>query len=129
MPVFLVISSAFGRRRWMVEISADPPPDIGDPLWIVGYPSLGGTGSRVSIHCAHGVLSGFDQEESGLVFKTDAAVISGNSGGAALDDRGRLIGVPSANVSDGNSGIVGIVTPIAILPAEWKTLIASRSKH
>lgn len=112
-----------------VEISADPQLDIGDPLWIVGYPTLGGTGSRVSIHCAHGVLSGFDLEDAGIVFKTDAAVIPGNSGGAALDQHGRLIGVPSANVSDGSNGVVGIVTPITLLPEEWMSLIASRNKH
>ncbi len=110
-----------------VELGADTLLDIGDPLWIVGYPSLGGTGSRVSIHCAHGVLSGFDQEEAGVLFKTDAAVIPGNSGGAALDDRGRLVGVPSANLSDG-SGLVGLVVPVSMLPAEWTALIKSRQK-
>ncbi|MEO6708104.1 MAG: trypsin-like peptidase domain-containing protein [Planctomycetota bacterium] len=116
-----------GYRFPTVELAAGTALEIGDPLWIIGYPTLGGTGSRVSIHCAHGVLSGFDQEDAGLVFKTDAAVIPGNSGGAAVDEQGRLIGVPSANVSDG-SGLVGIVTPITLLPPEWMALIASRTR-
>lgn len=108
-----------------VEFAPQDELEVGDALWVVGYPLLGGTGSRVSIHAAHGVLSGFTQEQAGLLFKTDASVISGNSGGAALDARGRLVGIPSANVSDG-TGLVGLITPIAMVPAEWKSLIRSR---
>lgn len=79
----------------------------------------------MSIHCARGVLSGFDQEDFGLMFKTDAAVIPGNSGGAALDELGRLVGVPSSTLSD-ETGQVGLVRPLGLLPEEWSTLIRSR---
>lgn len=111
-----------------VELAREDQLDIGDPLWIVGYPSLGGTGSRVSIHCARGILSGFAREEEGVLLKTDAAVIPGNSGGAALDQQGRLVGVPSANVADEN-GSVGLITPLSLLPAEWRLEIDKRAKR
>lgn len=114
-----------GYRFPTVELGREEDLAIGDPLWIVGYPSLGGTGSRVSIHCARGVLSGFSLEESGLLVKTDASVIPGNSGGAALDERGRLIGVPSLNVYD-EFGSVGLIAPLSLLSADWRAEIDAR---
>jgi S1-C subfamily serine protease len=112
------------RFPW-VELGDDALAQIGDPMWIVGYPSLGGSGSRVSIHCARGVIAGFDRAGAGLSFKTDAVLLEGNSGGAALDERGRLIGVPSAVLSDEYASI-GLVTPLCALPEEWRALIAAR---
>lgn len=111
-----------------VELGRDDAVEIGDPLWVVGYPILGGSGSRVSIHCTRGVISGFDRGLTGQSFKTDAAMIPGNSGGAALDERGHLIGVPSATISDEN-GSIGLVTPISVLPAEWRALLDARLKR
>src|SRR6185436_17888125 len=72
-----------GYRFTTVELGSVPALQIGDPLWLVGYPSTGGMGSRVTIHCTHGVLSGFDRTDFGLLLKTDAEINSGNSGGAA----------------------------------------------
>jgi S1-C subfamily serine protease len=51
--------------------------------------------------------------------KTDAEITNGNSGGAALDERGRLVGVPSATVEN-RSGQIGYVQPLTALPAEWR---------
>lgn len=96
---------------------------IGDPLWLVGYPATGGTGSRVTISATRGIVAGFERADFGVLIKTDAEITSGNSGGAALDEHGTLIGVPSSTVENG-SGQIGYVHPIDALPQAWRALLA-----
>jgi S1-C subfamily serine protease len=95
---------------------------IGDPLWLVGYPTTGGIGSRVTESATRGILAGFERADFGVLLKTDAEITDGNSGGAALDEHGFLIGVPSATVENG-SGQIGYVNPISNLPEEWRALL------
>jgi len=97
---------------------------IGDPLWLVGYPSTGGEGSRVTITATRGVVAGFDTVAFGTVLKTDATITLGNSGGAALDARGRIVGVPTSTIEQG-SGHIGYVHPLSALPAEWRAILAA----
>jgi S1-C subfamily serine protease len=96
--------------------------DVGDPIWLVGYPSTGGQGSRVTITCTRGVVSGFEASDFGYVIKTDAEITSGNSGGAALDDEGRLVGVPTSLVELG-SGQLAFVHPLSAMPEEWLAIL------
>jgi S1-C subfamily serine protease len=91
---------------------------IGEPLWLVGYPATGGTGSRVTISATRGIVSGFENADFGRLVKTDAEITRGNSGGAAIDERGLLVGVPSSTVENG-SGQIGYVHPIDALPDAW----------
>ncbi|MBM3991968.1 MAG: trypsin-like peptidase domain-containing protein [Planctomycetes bacterium] len=91
---------------------------IGEPLWLLGYPATGGTGSRVTISATRGIVSGFETADFGRLVKTDAEITRGNSGGAAIDERGLLVGVPSATVENG-SGQIGYVHPIDALPKPW----------
>ena len=105
-----------------LEIGRAGELEIGDTLWVVGYPSTGGMGSRVSISATRGIVSGFEHADFGTLIKTDAEITSGNSGGAALDERGRLIGVPSSVVENG-SGQIGYVHPIESMPGEWRAMI------
>lgn len=97
--------------------------EIGDTLWLVGYPATGGTGSRVTVSATRGIVSGFERADFGLLLKTDAEITQGNSGGAALDERGLLVGVPTSTVENG-SGQIGYVHPIDALPAPWRALLA-----
>lgn len=91
---------------------------ITDPLWITGYPWTGGLGQRVSLSVTAGVLTGYDRIEAGPVIKCDAEIASGNSGGAAFDAQGRLVGVPTATIgSDGDK--IGYLHPVDLLPADW----------
>ncbi len=99
---------------------------IGDPIWLVGYPSTGGQGSRVSVTCTRGVVSGYETADFGPVIKTDAEITSGNSGGAALDEHGRLVGVPTSLVELG-SGQVAYVHPLDALPQEWRDFLVARA--
>ena len=98
---------------------------IGDPIWLVGYPSTGGQGSRVTITCTRGVVSGFEEGDLGPMMKTDAEITTGNSGGAALDEHGRLVGVPTSMVELG-SGQVAYVHPLDALPDEFRDLLRKR---
>ena len=102
-----------------VELGSPREVQLGDPLWIVGYPVLGSSYNRVGMNVSRGVLSGFEPIAGGLTFKTDGSIRSGNSGGAALDAKGRLIGVPTSAVSDGY-GVVGFVHPIDLIPLGWR---------
>lgn len=93
-------------------------PAIGANLRIAGYPLTGGQGTRVSISLTRGIVAGYDRAASGVLLKTDAEITNGNSGGAALDDAGQLVGVPSATVENG-SGQIGYVHPLELLPEDW----------
>lgn len=80
---------------------------IDDPLIIVGYPGLGGD----SITVTRGIVSGVDQERG--FWKTDSEVSPGNSGGAALNQAGELIGVPTAGIVSAETvSKISLVRPI-----------------
>ncbi|HEX9701158.1 MAG TPA: serine protease [Acidobacteriota bacterium] len=68
----------------------------GDPITIIGYPGISGR----TITFTAGLLSGWvgeDLEAGGKQWiKTDAKIAYGNSGGAAVNELGELIGVPTA---------------------------------
>jgi S1-C subfamily serine protease len=77
---------------------------LGDDLAVMGYPQVGGE----TITYTAGRVSGFVGENlrnAGRAFiKTDAKFSSGSSGGSALDEDGRLIGIPTAIAFDHAGG-------------------------
>lgn len=97
------------------ELAADDPAE-GDPVTIVGYP-LGG---QLTLTSGTVVGSTTDplNENLGDVLVTDAPVEPGNSGSAALDADGRVIGVVYAKSSDGFSYVVPVSTLRAMLGDE-----------
>jgi S1-C subfamily serine protease len=124
MALLKVTSGFYGQAlpQGMVfpslAIASGARPAIGDVLFLVGYPSTGGQGSRVTISATRGIVSGYDTAAFGSVLKTDAEITNGNSGGAALDAQGNLVGIPTSTVENG-SGQIGYVHPIGALPAAW----------
>ena len=95
-----------------------------DEIYTVGFPRAGG--STVTI--TRGLVSGKEELEDWI--KTDAQVTHGNSGGAAVDKAGRLVGVPTKvrpdiqpvdtdndGFPDGNVnfGSVGLVRPVELV--------------
>jgi S1-C subfamily serine protease len=104
-----------------VEISTVPVA-IADDLQFVGYPGIGGTGSRASVTYTRGVVSGFQQTSYGYDIKTDGEINSGSSGGAALDADFRLVGIPTSIVGEA-SGQIAYVVPVSALPADWMVYI------
>lgn len=65
-----------------------------DDLIIIGYPEKGGA----SVTLSTGVVEGRDVLSNWI--KTDARVIPGNSGGAAINSEGKLIGIPTKVEAD-----------------------------
>jgi S1-C subfamily serine protease len=65
-----------------------------DDLIIIGYP--GKAGSDVTVN--KGLVEGIDTVNEWI--KTDARLMRGNSGGAAVNREGRLIGIPSKVIVD-----------------------------
>jgi S1-C subfamily serine protease len=68
---------------------------MGQRVWVLGYPDVGGGGLTLSEGDAVG-WSGVDGAAGKDFLKTDAAIRHGNSGGPVVDDAGRLVGIASA---------------------------------
>ncbi len=91
---------------------------IGQPLSIIGYPEVGGTGSRTSITFTSGYVSGFEASAEFTLIKTDALISSGNSGGAVVDAYYELLGFPGY-IMDINNDKMGYIYPVSSLPFAW----------
>ncbi len=100
------------------SLGASADLKIGQPLSIVGYPGVGGTGSRASVSLTTGIVSGFDDTGSISFIKTDAEINSGNSGGAVIDVYYNLVGLPTVIIGE-DSGQIGYITPVSAIPPEW----------
>lgn len=75
-----------------------------DEIYVIGYPSFGGN----TLTLTKGVMSGRVGDD---FIKTSAKIDSGNSGGAALNEDGELIGMPTfiiGGTTEGLGYIVGI---------------------
>lgn len=95
---------------------------FGDELWFVGYPDVGGTGSRASITLTRGIVSGFEASAFGSIIKTDGEINEGNSGGAALNEAFELIGLPTRVVGH-DAGQIAYIHPISAVPDSWWSII------
>ena len=101
-------SSPPGNFKYF-EMKSSAEIELGESVEIWGYPSSRGDGESYSlnINLTKGTVSGFEQDSSykrGWIV-TDADISYGNSGGAALDSLGRLIGMPTFGVTEGASWI------------------------
>jgi len=77
-----------------VEIGDSKSIQLLEDLFIIGFPEQGG--STVTVN--RGVVEGKDELQKWI--KTDARLIHGNSGGAAVNSQGKLIGIPTKVVAD-----------------------------
>ena len=87
-------------------------PSIGDSLVLGGFPGVGGDTLTVTT----GTVAGF--EAGDLIIKVDAAIFPGNSGGAALDSNGRLVGIPTSSASVGG-GALGFLISAHLLSGDF----------
>ncbi|HYP28101.1 MAG TPA: trypsin-like peptidase domain-containing protein [Blastocatellia bacterium] len=78
----------------VLEIGDSRGVKLLDDLIIIGFPEKGGPSVTVNT----GIVEGTDVLENWI--KTDARLIHGNSGGAAVDSEGKLIGIPTKVVAD-----------------------------
>ncbi len=77
-----------------IELGNSDELVIGDNVHVFGFPGLGGNSPTYT----RGTISGFEDENRDGIYdwiKTDANISSGNSGGLAVDDNARFIGVPT----------------------------------
>ncbi len=77
-----------------IEIGDSQAIKLLDDLTIIGFPEKGGTTVTIS----RGEVQGKDI--LGNWIKTDARMIHGNSGGAAVSNSGKLIGIPTKVIAD-----------------------------
>lgn len=77
-----------------VEIGDSRAVKLLEDIFIIGFPEKGG--STVTVNT--GVIEGKDNLNNWI--KTDARLIHGNSGGAAVNAQGQLIGIPTKVVYD-----------------------------
>lgn len=83
-------------------------PPLGSRLATLGYPALGSYNAGMTITFTSGTFSGIDYTD-GEFFKTDAQMRGGVSGGAAFNERGMLIGIPTGGLIEEDTGeAVGI---------------------
>lgn len=88
-----------------IEVSAQQL-EPGETIRILGYPDVGG----LTMTLTRGVYSGMVECGRERYIKTDADISEGNSGGAAVDEAGAFIGVPTAGVEE-----VGLLIPAGVV--------------
>jgi serine protease Do/serine protease DegQ len=100
---------------------------VGDVVFAVGNPL--GVGQTVTM----GIVSAKGRSQLGLLeggyesfIQTDAAINLGNSGGALVDAKGRLVGINSAIISTSRGSIgLGFAIPINLAASVMNSLIAT----
>ena len=87
---------------------------IGDPIHIFGFPGvvlsheLLNRSATLEASVTNGTVSGYKQDAIGQDFiQTDAAAAHGNSGGPAVNDKARLVGVLTATTLSGSTIVQG----------------------
>ncbi len=100
LAVLRIVSTTDRKPVKNLSLPAIPVGDsdeleLGDVLSIFGYPGIGGE----TVTFTSGSVAGFTSEakvrDRRAWIKTDATIAGGNSGGTAVDDEGRLVGVPT----------------------------------
>jgi S1-C subfamily serine protease len=97
-----------GRKPLQIDTRE---PALGSKIFVLGFPAAGGE----TITYSSGDYSGYDESE-GDFYKTTAFMNSGVSGGAAFNERGELIGVPTAVVVDADTDErlgINLIKPIS----------------
>ncbi|MEP7340289.1 MAG: trypsin-like peptidase domain-containing protein [Acidobacteriota bacterium] len=96
-----------------------------DDLIVIGFPEKGG--ETVTIN--PGVIEGFDS--GGEWIKTDARLLHGDSGGAAVSNEGKLIGIATKvevdKAGDSRLGAVGYLRPASLVTQMLEKLSVSEA--
>lgn len=93
-------------------------PEVKEEVLVTGFPTIGGD----TVTSTNGKVSGFEEREGVMFFKTDAKVDNGNSGGTAKNKAGRFIGIPSF-IKKGNETL-GYILPLAQVQKEIQEKIS-----
>lgn len=102
-----------------LEIGDSDEVSSGDAIRVVGYPGVARSGSPLVTSGDIGNAIRDDRlRMNRALFNTTAEISPGNSGGAAVDGDGRLVGVPTSVLVEGETGgRLGHIRPIALAGA------------
>lgn len=119
----LQLEAEDGTRFPAIDFARPDDARVGDLVLAIGNPF--GIGQTVT----QGVISALSRTQLGVsdygfFIQTDAAVNPGNSGGALVDSRGRLLGINTAIYARGGGGSIGIGFAIPADMARRATEIA-----
>lgn len=115
------------KLTWM-QLGDPSKLEFDEALRVIGFPAVGGERDLSSLTLTRGIVSGFSYEDDTMSWiKTDCVINSGNSGGAAVNAEGELIGVPSMTIED-ESDVLGYVRPVSAMPAAWRETIKKNLK-
>src|SRR5262249_642730 len=97
-----------------IELGDEKKLELLDDLVVIGFPEKGGGSATLSV----AVVEGVDLKNGWI--KTDARILHGNSGGAAVNNEGRLIGIATKVVSDENEssvtlGLIGYLRSVNLV--------------
>ncbi|GMV29326.1 MAG: hypothetical protein AMXMBFR59_14510 [Rhodanobacteraceae bacterium] len=95
-----------------MKLDEAPPVNVGDVVLAIGNPI--GLGKTVTMGIASAIGRQLDQWAYEEFIQTDAAINSGNSGGALVNARGELVGINTANVPQRQLAEgIGFAIPVA----------------
>lgn len=83
---------------------------VGEEVRAIGFPFASILGDNVK--ATRGTISGVNQENGRKVFQVDAGINPGNSGGPLVNERGEVVGVNFAKLSEDVATNVGFAVPI-----------------
>ncbi len=112
----LIISNEFAKEDSYFAQLAERPPLIGDTLYVVGSPS------GIKTNVSRGILSSiiFLPSEGYMVYRTDADIYYGNSGGPVFNEDGEIVAIAMAvgvmgYMQDGEPVVTGIIPGSGLL--------------
>ena len=92
-----------------VDVSTGVELEMADDIYAIGTPKMEDLSQTIS----RGIVSGFRSQENGTrLIQTDASVNAGNSGGALVDAKGKLVGIVNAKLV--GVGIEGVAFAIPV---------------
>lgn len=103
---------------------------VGDVVFAIGNPLGVGQTVTMGIVSATGRRVGILDEVAGYenFIQTDASINKGNSGGALIDAKGRLVGINSAIISNNQGSIgIGFAIPVNLARSIMNSLIETGS--
>jgi len=84
-------------------------PALGDTLVLGGFPEIGGE----TLTATKGTVAGFDF--NGAVIKFDGQIGRGSSGGAAVNEEGKLVGIATASSGEPSGGNLGLLLSLPLV--------------
>lgn len=107
-----------------VEVGSSQWLEVGDQVYAVGAPQ----GLELSL--SNGLVSGFREYKGNEYIQTTAPISKGSSGGGLFDAQGRLVGITTMYVEDGQA--LNFAVPaelISAVPALTKPPLRTTTRH